>query len=525
MRVIERPCAVAGTVAGTVAAALLTGLVAAPGPVDAVTDALPPVVAAPAAAPRPGGTITASSVPFVVSWSGTDPGSGIARYQLQRRVDGGSWETLALPSRTARSLVTGLWPPHEYRFRVRATDAAGNTGAWATGATLRVRRLAETAAGLATEGPWALRRGTDYLGDRALRSGTPGATATFTFTGSQVAWFGTRGPGYGSAQVFVDGARVATIDLRRDARTYRRIQFRHAWPASGPHTLAIRVVGTAGHPLVDIDGFVVVDPPAPDPVLVGAGDVAVCGQDGDSATARLLDGIAGRVFVAGDLAYPDGTARQFRDCYGPTWGRWRSRTSPVPGNHEYRSAGAGPYFAYFGVRTGTAGRGWYAYDLGAWRVYHLNSNCSIVGCVVGSEQVRWLQADLAAFPRQCVAAIWHHPLFSSGRHGNTAGVRPLWRALEAAGAELVVNGHDHDYERFAPQTSTGIAAPAGIREFVVGTGGAALRGFGTLKPNSQRRNAATLGVLRLTLRAGGYDWRFVPVAGGMFTDAGTATCH
>ncbi|OGO56264.1 MAG: hypothetical protein A2V85_09495 [Chloroflexi bacterium RBG_16_72_14] len=521
MRVIERPRAVAGTVA----ASLLIGLVAAPGPVGAGADALPPVIAAPAAAPRPGGTVTSSSLPFVVSWSGTDAGSGIARYQLQRRVDGGSWETLALPSRTAGSLVTRLRPPHEYRFRVRATDAAGNTGAWAMGATFRVRRPAEDAAGLATEGPWALRRATGYLGDRALRSGSAGATATFTFTGSQVAWFGTRGPGYGSAQVLVDGARVATIDLRRDARTYRRILFRHAWPASGPHTLVIRVAGTAGHPLVDIDGFVVVDPPAPDPVLVGAGDVAVCGQDGDSATARLLDGIAGRVFVAGDLAYPDGTTRQFRDCYGPTWGRWSSRTSPVPGNHEYHWAGAVPYFAYFGARAGTAGRGWYAYDLGTWRVYHLNSNCSIVGCAAGSEQVRWLQADLAALPRQCVAAVWHQPLFSSGRHGNNANVRALWQALEAAGAELVINGHDHDYERFAPQTATGIASPGGIREFVVGTGGAALRGFGTVKPNSQRRNAATFGVLRLTLRAGGYDWRFVPVAGSSFTDSGSATCH
>ena len=315
------------------------------------------------------------------------------------------------------------------------------------------------------------------------------------------------------------------MDTHRTATANRRIVYTARWSQAGTHTIAVRVAGTAGHPAIVVDGFVVVGPPASDPVLVGAGDVASCGLTADSKTAALLDGIAGRVFVAGDVAYPSGSAAQFRDCYGPTWGRWRLRTSPVPGNHEYLTSGAAPYFAYFGARAGVKGQGWYAENLGTWRVYYLNANCSTVGCGSTSAQVAWLRADLAANPRACVAAVWHEPLFSSGPHGNDASVRPMWDVLQAAGAELVINGHDHDYERFAPQTGAGVASATGIREFVVGTGGAALRPFATVRANSVVRNASTYGVLKLTLRAGGYDWRFVPVAGQAFADSGSATCH
>ncbi len=168
-----------------------------------------------------------------------------------------------------------------------------------------------------------------------------GATATLQFTGSSVAWFATRAPSRGRAKVYLDGVLVRTVDLHRSRRAARRMVFRHAWPASGPHTLTIRVVGTPGHPAVDIDGFVILAPPSGDPVLVGAGDISYCSTTGDSRTAALLDRIGGRVFVAGDLAYPSGTTAQFRDCYGPTWGRWKLRTSPVPGNHEYQTDGGG----------------------------------------------------------------------------------------------------------------------------------------------------------------------------------------
>jgi len=496
---------------------------AAPAPVSAA-DTAAPVVRSPVVRPKMGSEVTAATVPFVVSWSASD-GSGIRSYRLQRRVDGGSWETLALPSATATSAGIRLRPPHEYALRVRATDTAGNTSGWAVSQTMRVRRVNERATGIATTGPWTLASNTGFLGDRALRSGTPGATAVFTFTGSQVAWFGTLAPSRGRAEVRIDGVLARTVDLSRSTTSYRRVLFRHTWSSSGPHTLEITVLGTSGHPYVDIDGFVVVDPPADDPVLVGAGDVAVCGLTGDSRTARLLDGIAGRVFASGDLAYPDGTTAQFRDCYGPTWGRWLLRTSPAPGNHEYNSAGAAPYYAYFGSRAGTPGRGWYAYDLGSWRIYSLNSNCTIVGCGATSAQVTWLKADLAAHPRACVAAVWHHPRFSSGAHGNNPSVARLWTTLEEAGAELALTGHDHDYERFAPQTGGGSTDPEGIREFVVGTGGAALRPFETIKANSAVRNASSFGVLALTLRPGRYDWRFVPAEGDTFRDAGTGTCH
>jgi len=364
-----------------------------------------------------------------------------------------------------------------------------------------------------------------YLGGRALRSGSKGAKATLSFTGSQVAWFGTRSTSSGRANVYLDGKYVTQVNLYATTAVHRRILYAAHWPTNGPHTITIEVVGSAGHPNVVVDGFITGEAPPADPVLVGAGDIATCGLPGAARTAALLDGIAGRVFAAGDLAYPTGTATQFRDCYGRTWGRWRLRTSPAPGNHEYRTAGAAPYFAYFGARAGSAGRGWYAYDMGTWRIYTLNANCDMVDCAADSEQVRWLTADLAANPRACVAAVWHQPLFSSGNHGGSATVRPLWDALAAADADVVLNGHDHDYERFDPQTATGAADPAGIREFVVGTGGGTLRSFKTISANSAVRNAGTFGVLRLTLRAGGYDWLFVPASGGTFTDSGSADCH
>ena len=268
-----------------------------------------------------------------------------------------------------------------------------------------------------------------------------------------------------------------------------------------------------------------VEPAAADPVLVGAGDIARCHSKADAKTAALVAAIPGRVFAAGDLAYPRGSAKQFHNCYGPSWGAFRKRTSPAVGNHEYESTGAKPYFAYFGQRAGPSGKGWYAYNLGTWRIYVLNSNCEIVRCGSKSPQGRWLRADLTAHPRACVAAIWHHPLFSSGYHGSSPLSRRLWRPLAEAGADIVINGHDHDYERFEPQTIDGDASPDGMREFVVGTGGTSLRPFISVAANSAVRNAQTHGVLKLTLHFGGYDWQFVPVPGQAFADAGSAACH
>jgi hypothetical protein len=265
---------------------------------------------------------------------------------------------------------------------------------------------------------------------------------------------------------------------------------------------------------------------AADPVIVGAGDIATCSNTSDEATANLLDTIPGTVFTAGDNVYSDGTASEFTNCYNPSWGRHKARTRPAPGNHDYHTAGATGYYSYFGAAAGDPKKGYYSYDLGAWHVVVVNSNCSEVGgCQAGSAQEQWLRADLAAHPATCTLAYWHHPLFSSGQHGNDTEMRPIWQALYDARADVVVNGHDHDYERFAPQNPSGQAdASRGIREFVVGTGGAGLRAVGSGIANSEVRNGVTNGVLKLTLHAGSYDWQFVPVAGQTFTDSGTAAC-
>jgi hypothetical protein len=267
-----------------------------------------------------------------------------------------------------------------------------------------------------------------------------------------------------------------------------------------------------------------------DPVLVGAGDIASC-EDlaGAEATAKLIDGIPGTVFAAGDLAYPDGSDEQFAKCYGPTWGRFKDRTRPAPGNHEYHSDGASGYSRYFGAAAGDPKKGYYSYDLGAWHIVVLNSECSEVGgCDASSAQGQWLRQDLAKHNVTCTLAYFHKPLFSSGgKHGNDPNMKPLWDALYAANADVVLNGHDHNYERFAPQDPDGKAdAKRGIREFVVGSGGKnSHRTLGDTKPNSEVRNGDTFGVLKLTLHSSSYDWEFVPQAGKSFHDSGSGACH
>jgi hypothetical protein len=261
-------------------------------------------------------------------------------------------------------------------------------------------------------------------------------------------------------------------------------------------------------------------------VLIAVGDIGSCESDADEATARLLVSLPGTIAALGDIAYSDGTPEEFAKCYAPAWGRFKGRTRPAPGNHDYHTDGAAGYFGYFGQRAGPESRGWYSYELGAWHVVSLNSNCGDVGCEAGSEQVRWLRRDLAAHARRCVLAYWHHPLFSSGKHGSAEEMRPIWEALYAAGADVVLNGHEHHYERFAPQTPHGRADPRrGLRQFVVGTGGKSLRNFEDQAENSEVRNSDTFGVLKLTLLPTSYRWRFMPVQGKTFRDSGRAVCH
>lgn len=257
-------------------------------------------------------------------------------------------------------------------------------------------------------------------------------------------------------------------------------------------------------------------------VLAGAGDIAVCALPLDEATAGLLDRIPGTVFTAGDNAYPDGSPKDFRDCYAPGWGRHRARTRPSPGNHDYHTAGAAGYFAYFGAAAGPPGLGYYGYRLNGWHVIALNSEADMGP---GSPQASWLAAELAANPVPCVAAYWHRPLFSSGTtHGGAPKAREAWSLLYAAGAELVVNGHEHHYERFAPQRPDGTADPAGIRQFVAGTGGRVGYPFGRPAPNSEVRRDDRAGILALHLLPGRYEWAFLPVGGGV-ADSGSAACH
>lgn len=248
--------------------------------------------------------------------------------------------------------------------------------------------------------------------------------------------------------------------------------------------------------------------------LLAAGDIASCSSSGDEATAALLARERGTIAVLGDAVYERGTAEEFRRCYAPSWGRFRRRTKAALGNHEYGTGTAAAAIAYFGLPPS----GWYAYRLGSWRLIALNSNCAAAGgCGRGSPQWRWLRRELAAHPARCVLAYWHHPRWSSGLHGSDTTMAELWRLLADAGADIVLAGHDHHYERFAPVD--------GIRSFVAGTGGRSHYPVLRRLPASRAVNWTTFGVLRLNLREDGYDWRFLAAEGRNYTDAGSGTCH
>lgn len=260
--------------------------------------------------------------------------------------------------------------------------------------------------------------------------------------------------------------------------------------------------------------------------VVAVGDIASCGSDGDEATAALAMTTDGPVLALGDLAYNSGSPKDFAECYDPSWGPLVERTRPVPGNHEYRTAGATGYFEYFGGRAGTPGEGWYSYDLGTWHVVALNSNCNDVECGPGSAQEGWLRADLRANAARCTLAYWHHPPFSSGaKHGGTKDVEALWRALYESQVDVLLTGHEHSYERFAPLGANGAVDPdRGVRSFVVGTGGRNHYEFAEPVDGSEARIAGVYGVLHLSLAPGSYEWDFQPVVPGAAADRGTGQC-
>jgi len=258
-----------------------------------------------------------------------------------------------------------------------------------------------------------------------------------------------------------------------------------------------------------------------DPVVLIAGDVAQCDTPGARLTGQLIASLPYPVLAAGDLAYPKGSAEDYARCYAPHWGSFKERTYPAPGNHDYRTEDADGYFAYFGARAGDAAKGYYSFDLGAWHILSLNSNRELEP---GSAQLQWLEADLRQHRQRCVLAYWHHPRYSSGPHGADPRMQPLWALLQRHGVSVVVAGHDHIYERFAPMNARGeLDIVRGLRSFVVGTGGARHYALKQRQPLSEAADQAW-GVLKMTLRATGYAWEFLPVPGHSLRDAGSAEC-
>ena len=273
-------------------------------------------------------------------------------------------------------------------------------------------------------------------------------------------------------------------------------------------------------------------------VLVAAGDIALCGDEGSGETALVVAGIAGTVAALGDTAYEDGTSREFAACYEPTWGRHKDRTRPAPGNHEYHTEGAAGYYAYFGDAAGTAGEGFYSYDLGAWHIVVLNSECPTRDCVAAQEA--WLRADLDEHAAACTLAYWHRPVITAGPHDDDEGeMLDQWRILYDHDVDLVLTAHDHNYQRYGLLNRDADGTdPAGIRQIIIGTGGRSLtdidpaRAAGTVglevwaddDDDGDGHDGAN-GVVKFTLRPGGYEWRFVPVSRGSFQDSGSDVCH
>jgi chitodextrinase len=445
----------------------------------------------------PTGLTATGATTTSLSFSG-NPSSdavGVAGYGVYR--DG----TLVASTGQSSYTVSGLVCGRSYVVAIDAYDAAGNRSAKSTALTLATSAcpVSDT---LAPTAPTGLR------------------AAVVTETSVTITWLAsTDNVGVTGYNLYRDGAYATSTMLL--THTFAGLA------CGSSHSFGVEAFDAAGNrsmrtTLTFATSACSAPPSGGDPVIAIAGDIAGDGS-GDGATATLLDSIRpAAVLTAGDNAYPDGTASDFSTYYHPTWGRFKSLTFPTPGNHDYLTSGAAGYFGYFGSRAGTAGKGWYSYDLGAWHLIALNSE---VAHGATSEQVTWLKNDLAASGAKCVLAYWHKPRFSAGVYTDRSEFQPFWDALYAANAEVVVNGHDHNYQRYAPLTPAGARDDArGIREFVVGTGG---RSHYALQTDARREAAdsSSFGVLKLTLRSDGYAWQFVSEAGRTFTDSGSTACH
>jgi hypothetical protein len=499
--------------------AIAVSLTMVPAPVLAA-----PSVAVPSVAFVANSQISATGIKVRISWPAASKAS---RYQLQRRLDGAAWTSVVLA--TAKSLKATLRVKAFglHRFRLRAFDSAGRAGAWSTTPSQWASVAQEDDAAITYVDNWGTQLKSSAYGGAMATSASNGAEAAFTFRGTHLAWIAQRSPTRGRATVLIDGQKVATVDLYSSVTTSRQIVHTANWPKAATRTVQIRPEGTSGRPNVDVDAFVTLASPTK-AVLAGAGDIGYCGATDAVATGALMSSIDGIAITLGDNAYPDGTAQQFADCYDPAWGGFRDRTRPSPGNHEYRTAGAAPYFKYFGSSAGKPGQGWYTFQAGTWRVYSLNSECSNVGgCKKGSAQYEWLKRDLASWPQRCVLAYWHRPRFSSINHGSSTAMADITRLLYDHRAEVVLASHDHGYERFALQDPSGqLDKRRGIRHFVVGTGGAQLYAYNREPlPRTVVRNNTTHGVIKLNLTSGAYAWQFLPTLNGGFADSGSGTCR
>ena len=371
-----------------------------------------------------------------------------------------------------------------------------------------------------------------YSGNRALKFTAP-VTASHTVTCNQVCDVVLRargGQSGGSPTFSVKAGNVTTPPRAITSSALANYTFDVNLSAGTPTVLSVTAgnVAAGRNAFVDIATFpsngTTTPPPPTSARLVGAGDIASDGN-ADVATGNLIDARPGaRVFTAGDNAYPNGSASDFTTKYEPAWGPFKNRTSPSPGNHDYNTFGASGYKTYFGSVAGLrlVNPTYYVYTLGAWRVYALDSNISMA---VGSAQYNFVQNDLATNGALCELAYWHHPIASSGEHGNDARARPIFALFDAQGGDLVLNGHDHNYERFTKINSLGQVSVSGVRQIIVGTGGTALRGQGFVQPGSEVRNFNTHGIVDINLTSTGYSGTFVPAPGfGSFTDSFSGTC-
>lgn len=450
---------------------------------------------------------------------------------------------------TSQTVVTaGSW--HTLRLHIEVSGSASTTQVWfdtaSTAAAASTASLSTPVTKIEMGDP-ALQHTFDMRFDEVSVQGAsappdttppsaPGTLTAAAVSDHQVnlSWgAATDDVGVTAYDVLRDGAPLASVS----GVTYSDTSA----VASQTYTYQVQARDAAGNVGPPSNSATATTPPATgggSARIAAAGDIA-CAPGGlvtattcqQTATSDLLvGGQFDRILALGDNQYVNGALSDYLASYDPSWGRAISNTAPVPGNHEYVTTGATGYYSYFGSAAGDPQKGYYSFDVGAWHVIALNSNCAAIapdGCAAGTAQEQWLKADLAAHPNACTLAYWHHPLASSGGHGGTAAVRPFWDDLYAAHADVVLNGHSHDYERFVPMNPTKASDPAnGIREFVVGTGGEDHDlASSTPAATSEIRNFDSFGVIELTLSATTYSWNFVPAAGYTFQDSGTGTCH